>query len=190
MLSGLFRAFGAEAAQRIAVSLAVLIFVWGAFVFISTVAGRRAWNLMPCIAMLRMGGCSTWVSSTSTMALGLCFWAMAAAWNRGPRALAAAAGLLRWPTWRMLCRLVWCLCLLAYVALARRRSPRGAGFLTLGVLALMAVVRVWAMIALSARWSPSQIARVTGADQVWVFDAKVLRCAGRPACFLLGACCS
>src|SRR5215469_15012712 len=35
MLSGLFKVFGAEAAQRISVSVAVLTFVWGAFAFIS-----------------------------------------------------------------------------------------------------------------------------------------------------------
>ena len=52
MLSGLFKTLGAEAAQRISVSLAVLTFVWGAFAFVSVVAGRRAWGLMPAIAML------------------------------------------------------------------------------------------------------------------------------------------
>ena len=41
MLGGLFRLFGAELAQRISVSVAVLVFVWGAFRFISVVGGRR-----------------------------------------------------------------------------------------------------------------------------------------------------
>src|SRR5215813_14588644 len=44
MLGGLFRLFGAEAAQRISVSIAVLVFVWGAFRFISVVGGRLAWH--------------------------------------------------------------------------------------------------------------------------------------------------
>src|SRR5881396_2519473 len=35
MLGGLFRIAGPEAAQRIAVSMAVLIFFWGAFAFLS-----------------------------------------------------------------------------------------------------------------------------------------------------------
>ena len=35
ILSGLLRSFGAEAAQRIAVSLVVLIFFWGAFALAS-----------------------------------------------------------------------------------------------------------------------------------------------------------
>src|SRR6516165_10805405 len=37
MLSGLFRPFGAGVAQRIAVSVAVLTFVWGAFAFMTAV---------------------------------------------------------------------------------------------------------------------------------------------------------
>src|SRR5579872_4787795 len=41
MLAGLFHIFNAEFAQRIAVSLTVLIFAWGAFAFVSMVAGRR-----------------------------------------------------------------------------------------------------------------------------------------------------
>lgn len=172
ILGGLFRVFGAEAAQRMAVSLAVLIFVWGAFAFISTVAGRRAWNLMPCIAMLAYGWVFHMGFFNFYMALGLCFWAMAAAWDPRPARLAAAAGLLALAYVAHALPVVWCLFLIAYAAVARNRSPRGRSYLTLGVLGLMAVVRVWTTLAFSARWYPSQIAKITGADQVWVFDAK------------------
>src|SRR5215510_7911536 len=41
LLGGLFRLLGPEPAQRIAVSLAVLVFVWGAFAFAGAVAARR-----------------------------------------------------------------------------------------------------------------------------------------------------
>jgi hypothetical protein len=172
ILGGLFRAFGAEAAQRVAVGLAVLIFAWGAFAFISTVAGRRAWNLMPCIAMMAYGWVFHMGFFNFYMALGFCFWAMAAAWNPRPARLAAAAALLVPGYLAHALPVVWCLCLLAYVALARHRSPRGRAYLTLGALALMAVARVWIALAFQSRWYPSQVARITGADQVWVFDAK------------------
>src|SRR6516162_10559581 len=39
MLGGLLKVLGAELAQRISVSVAVLVFVWGAFRFVSVVAG-------------------------------------------------------------------------------------------------------------------------------------------------------
>src|SRR5690348_12501054 len=38
ILGGLFRVLGAEGAQRVAVSIAVLTFVWGAFAFINRVS--------------------------------------------------------------------------------------------------------------------------------------------------------
>jgi hypothetical protein len=67
---------------------------------------------------------------------------------------------------------VWCLCLLAYLALVRRGSPRQRAWVTLASLALMGVARAVAASVLSARWYPSQITKITGADQLWVFDAK------------------
>src|SRR5688572_5934984 len=55
LLSALFRAFGAGMAQRISVSLTVLVFAWGAFAFVSVVSQRRAWRFLPWIAMLAYG---------------------------------------------------------------------------------------------------------------------------------------
>ena len=79
MLGGLFRLLGAEAAQRIAVSLAVLIFVWGAFAFVRGGRGRRPWHLMPCIAMLAYGWVFHMGFFNFYLSLGLCFWALALA---------------------------------------------------------------------------------------------------------------
>src|SRR5215472_14081142 len=52
ILSGLFRAFGSEAAQRIAVSLVVVIFFWGAFAYMSASAHAPPWFFVPCLLML------------------------------------------------------------------------------------------------------------------------------------------
>src|SRR3954454_7194572 len=55
MVSSLFRLGGAEFAQRVSVSIAVLIFVWGAFRFIAVVSGRRPWHMIASVAMLAYG---------------------------------------------------------------------------------------------------------------------------------------
>ena len=81
MLSGSMRAFGAAAAQRIAVSVAVLVFFWGAFAFVwssSRMRPRKApWQLVPCLAMLAYG----WVYHMGLfnfyISLGLSFGALA-----------------------------------------------------------------------------------------------------------------
>jgi len=55
LLYKLFRAYGPEAAQRIAVAISVLIFAGGAFCFVSVVNRRRPWFLLRCLAMLTYG---------------------------------------------------------------------------------------------------------------------------------------
>src|SRR5262249_52931433 len=94
LLGGLFRLLGPEPAQRIAVSVAVLVFVWGAFVFASVVAGKRSWYLMPCLAMLAYGWVFHMGFFNFYLSLGLCFWALAAAWRPTRNHLIAAAILL------------------------------------------------------------------------------------------------
>src|SRR5580658_4506114 len=43
---------GLGAAEKIVVSICVLIFFWGVFAFVGVVAGRPPWALVPCLAML------------------------------------------------------------------------------------------------------------------------------------------
>ena len=67
-----------ELGQRLAVSLAVLIFVWGALAFVSKVSGRRAWHLLPCLTMLAYGWVFHMGFFNFYLSLGLCFWALRA----------------------------------------------------------------------------------------------------------------
>jgi hypothetical protein len=46
---------GFAAAEKIVVSLCVLIFFWGIFAFVAAVSGRPPWFLTPCTAMLAYG---------------------------------------------------------------------------------------------------------------------------------------
>src|SRR5215472_4338549 len=45
-------AFGLVVAQKMVVSLCVLIFFWGVFALMRAASGRAPWTLVPCIAML------------------------------------------------------------------------------------------------------------------------------------------
>ena len=174
MLSGLFKAFGAEAAQRISVSLAVLTFVWGAFAFVSVVAGRRAWGLMPAIAMLTYG----WVLHMGLfnfyLSLGLCFWALALAWEWKPRRVAAAAPVLIVAYVAHGLPVAWTVALLAYVWLARPMTPRNRAILMAASLAAMVAARAVVTGMMSYIWLPQQMMMITGTDQLWVFDGKYL----------------
>jgi len=61
---------GAHAAERISVSVAVLVFFWGAFTFVCVLSRRRPWFLVPCLAMLAYGWVSMPAFSISTCRQG------------------------------------------------------------------------------------------------------------------------
>ena len=174
MLSGLFKTLGAAAAQRISVSLAVLTLVWGAFAFVSVVSGRRPWGLLPAIAMLAYG----WVLHMGLLnfyvSLGLCFWALALAWEWKKGRVAAAVPVLIVAYVAHGLPVAWTVALLVYLWLARRIAPPKRAMLMAASLAAMVAARAVVTGMMSYIWLPQQIVTITGIDQLWVFDAKYL----------------
>src|SRR5216683_3708034 len=73
--------FGFAVAQKIGVSLCVLIFFWGAFALIAAVARRPPWFLLPCLAMLAYGWTFNVGFFNYYLSLGLGFFATAIVWS-------------------------------------------------------------------------------------------------------------
>jgi hypothetical protein len=172
MLSGLFKTVGPEAAQRITVSLTVLIFIWGAFVFAKVVSGRNPWQMLPCIAILAYGWVFHMGFFNFYLSLGLCFWALALLWRPAGRRVAAAVPILILAYLAHALPVMWVVGLAGYIVIAGRLSPRLRTYLIAG--SLVAMVALHAVIAgrMLSNWSARQITLTTGLDQVWVFDAK------------------
>jgi hypothetical protein len=172
ILSGLFRAVGPELAQRLAVSLAVLTLIWGAFAFVSAAAGRRAWNLLPCIAMLGYG----WVFHMGFfdfyLSMGLCFWGLAFTWGLKPKGVAIAVPIFLLAYSAHALAFAWALALAVFLWVATKLPERKRALLTAGAMGLMVLVRLAVSSKLATRWSPGQLALTTGADQLRVFDDK------------------
>lgn len=172
MLSGLFKWFGPELAQRISVSIAVLVFVWGAFAFVSAVSHRRPWHLLACIAMLAYGWVFHMGFFNFYLSLGLSFWALALLWEATPRRIAAAAPIVALAYVAHALPVAWALCLVAYVWMVRRVSAHTRGAIMAVWLMAMVVFHIAIGRALVVKWSLQQLAVSTGLDQVWVFDGK------------------
>ena len=172
MLSGLFGTVGAEAAQRIAVSLAVLTFVWGVFTFIAVVSGRRPWGLMPVILMLAYGWVFHMGFFNFYLSFGLCAWALALAWHPQRWRIAAAIALLALAYAAHALPVFWTAGLAGYAMLARSLAPRRRVLLMAASLAVLALIHFAVSRAMYTRWSPIQFTLITGLDQVWVFDTK------------------
>ena len=172
ILSGLIKIVGAGAAQRIAISLAVLTFVWGAFAFVSAVSGRRAWHLMPVIAMLAY----SWVFHMGLfslyLSLGLCFWVLALAWEWKPWRLAAAAPILALAYLAHTLPVFWTAGLLAYLWLAGRTAPRTLAWLVAVSLPAMVLLRELVDPSFVSEWSLQRVFMTSGTNTSWTFDAK------------------
>jgi hypothetical protein len=172
MLGGLLPLLGAEVAQRISVSIAVLLFVWGAFRFASVASGRRAWHVLPCIVMFACGWVFHMGFFNFYLSMGLCFWALSMLWDWNRRGVMWAVPMLMFAYVAHVLPVVWTAGLLTYQLLARRVTPRVRVYLTGLWLLAMVVVHVAVGQTTFSRWPPQQIKMTTGADQVWVFDGK------------------
>jgi hypothetical protein len=163
---------GVEAAQRIAVSAAVLIFAWGALLFIFRVGKKNYWFAAPCVAMLAYGFIFHIGFFNFYLAMGLCLWYVAFFWNGSWMIRAAALPLLlmAWIAHPM--PVVWSVGLCMYVVLARRLGGRNNMLLLIvGIAALISLHYV-----LTHRypysWSAQQGFFVTGANQITLFGVK------------------
>ena len=87
--------FGFSAGPKIVVSLCVLVFFWGVFVFVSAFARRPPWSLAPCIAMLAYGYSFNMGFLNYYLSLGLACWSLALLWRA--REVARTVGTLLVP---------------------------------------------------------------------------------------------
>ena len=172
LLAGLFHVFNAEFAQRIAVSVAVLIFAWGAFAFVTVVAGRRPWHLFTCIAMFSYGWVFQMGFFNFYLSLGLCFWVLALMWEATPRRVAIAIPLAILAYTAHALPFVWMLGLAVYLWVVRRMSHRIRADVTAASLLLMVALHLWVDRTSLQMSSPLQSGVSAGAGQAWLFDTK------------------
>lgn len=170
ILSGLMRACGPPAAERIAVSIAVLVFFWGAFAFVwSNSRARRApWQMVPCLALLAYG----WVYHMGLfnfyLSLGLCFGALALC-ARGKAGALAAIPLFGTAYLGHALPVAWALSVLLYAHAARVAGPRRRIPLAIAALAAQAVAGAVLGVCFETRRDPDQFMAMTGADQAWIY---------------------
>jgi hypothetical protein len=86
---------GFAAAEKIIVSLCVLIFFWGVFAFVAAASGQPPWFLTPCIAMLAYGYSFNMGFLNYYLSIGLASFSLAQLW-RG-RGLERLLGLVMVP---------------------------------------------------------------------------------------------
>ncbi len=81
MLTGLGSIVGVQVAEKMVVSLSVLVFFWGAFALIRAATGHSPWYLVPAIAMVAYGWTFQMGFLNYYLSLGLAFFAVALLWK-------------------------------------------------------------------------------------------------------------
>jgi hypothetical protein len=172
MLSAMLNVAGVHTAERIVVSIAVLIFAWGAFAFVSVVSGKISWSMLPVIGMLAYGWVFHMGFFNFYMSLGLSFGAMALCWNWRPVRCAGAIPLFAIAWLAHALPVVFAVGLLPYLWLARRLGSRGSAYLLAGSMVGIVAARAVVKARFLTQWFPTQFLSATGLDQVLVFDGK------------------
>jgi hypothetical protein len=72
---------GFAVAEKVVVSLCVLIFFWGVFAFVSAVSDQQPWFLAPCVAMLAYGYSFNMGFLNYYVSLGLAAFSLALLWK-------------------------------------------------------------------------------------------------------------
>ena len=174
ILSGLYRNFGAQAAQRIAVSLVVLIFFWGAFAFVSASSQSTPWFLIPCLTMFTYGWVFHMGFFNFYLAAGLSLWALALNLRSGvvPRLAVGALLLIAYAGHAI--PPLWAGSVIVYTVIAQRLSWRPRLFFFCFALCAIAGLSYWFNTRYSTYSTSLQGLEATGIDQVWVFGLKYL----------------
>ena len=93
LLSGCASAFGLHLGEKLAVSIAVLVFFWGSFALVAAAARRAPWFLAPCIALFTYGWTFHLGFFNYYLSLGFAFFALAVLWRGSVREWIAAVPL-------------------------------------------------------------------------------------------------
>jgi hypothetical protein len=182
-------AFGLAAAQKIVVSICVLVFFWGVFAFLRTITERPPWYLTPCFAMLAYGYSFNMGFMNYYLSLGLACIGLAILW-RGKGidwiggAVVAALTFVAHPI-----GFLWLIGMLAYTKL-RAKLP-GWWKLALPLASASPFAAVYWYTShrpsLLADWDRGSFYLYNGADQLELYGRRYFFLAG--AAFLFGLIC-
>jgi hypothetical protein len=172
LLSGFGSVFGLRAAEKIAVSLAVLIFFWGVFALVCAATRRAPWFLLPLIAMLTYGYTFQMGFFNYYLSLGLSFLSLAIFW-RGA-GWEPVIGAAMWPLVLVAhpFGVVWLVGACAYAGIAGSLPRRYHVLLLLAAAAtlLLAHYYLWHHYIVEREGQPLYL--FNGADQLDLFGSR------------------
>lgn len=183
LLSLLMKSGSTAFTEHAAVLIAVQIFFWGCFTFVSVVSKRPAWDLSPCLALLAYGAVFRMGFFNFYISVGFCAFAIALHWQNTSRRGLLAIPFLALAYAAHLLPVLWAIGVIGYVFVARRLPDAGRLWFTVAGVLSIAGSAYWMSKYVPALWERGQrIVSVFGANQVQTFGAKYAFVAGALLC--------
>lgn len=170
MVSRTAALFGFPVAEKICVSLAVLIFFWGAFAFVAAASRRVPWFLMPVLAMLAYGWTFNMGFFNFYLSLGLAFLSLAVVWRGCDFDFVLPILLLPLMWMAHPLGLVLFLALAAYIGLTRVLRPLHQLILLTAATGIAAGISRYVVSHYVVRWPNTPSFLVNGANQLALFN--------------------
>ncbi|MGH9494394.1 MAG: hypothetical protein ACRD3B_05300, partial [Candidatus Sulfotelmatobacter sp.] len=173
LLSNLGSIFGLHVAEKLTVSLAVLIFFWGTFALMSAAVQRPPWSLLPCIALVTYGwtfhlGFFNYYLSLGLSFFGLALWWRGKAWEKFGLLVIAPFVFMAHPL-----GLIWLLGAAAYIGIAEMLPRRPYQWLfCITVAALLFAVHIFIWHHYAADPGAKPFYAFNGADQLVLFGER------------------
>ncbi len=169
----LLKSGSAIVTERIAVLVAIQIFFWSCFTLASTLARRRAWSIVPFLALLTYGAIFRLGFFNFYISVGLSTLASALVWRSRLRRGLPAIPLLALAFTAHVLPVVWAVSVIGYVMIGRRlRAPLRPWLCVAGLAGLGAIALFLAKF-IAASWPPGVfIGSLFGVDQVLPFGMK------------------
>jgi hypothetical protein len=159
-------------AEKIVVSISVLVFFWGAFALVAAATRRAPWFLVPCLAMVSYGFTFHMGFSNYYVSLGLSFWGLAifwrgVGWERLSPILLAPLIVLANPL-----GLAWMVGAAAYIFAAENIPPRYQILLVGLAIGALAAAHwfFWHSYVIETQKRPEYF--FNGTDQLWLFGPR------------------
>jgi len=173
LLSGFGAIFGLHAAEKIAVSISVLVFFWGIFALVSAAARRGPWLLTPVIALFTYGWTFHLGFFNYYLSLGFAFFSLAIIWRGQKREWLVAAMLSLLSLVAHPLGAAWLAAAGAYVLIAERMAKQRYQLLLLAAAAASLFGfhhYLWSRYNVYAGSGPADV--YSGADQLLLFGPR------------------
>ncbi len=172
LLTGFGSLFGFAAAEKLAVSIVMLIFFWGSVAFICAATRRAPWFLMPCIAIVTYGWTFHMGFFNYYLSLGLSFFCLAILWRGKNWERIIAIAMMPLILMAHPFGFIWVVAAALYIALAET-IPRRYGFILVilaGASLLLIHAYFWSHYIVEPE--PGRFYRFNGLDQLVLLGSR------------------